>query len=610
MLEAATAQEETVSVTFKPGWNFFALPVIPEDGAVSVLLPSFAQDFEQIAKFEPATNAYQHYVGNPKFDAFTELEYGVGYQLYCKASSDITIPLKGKLPTKSFSKSLATGWHLLPAITLQDAATLASVFSGLSYDQLLRYDPAASPSLAAATTLQKGQAYFVRLTAAAPAWSPPIPRNVTTTFVYDGDGGKVKQLTASGTTTYVGELVEKDTTGTTKYVFAGSQRLVAKDSTGALRFYHGDHLGSSNVITDGTGQLVELAEYTPFGAVSAQSPQPAAPSPFGFTGQRQDMTNGLILFPARTYDPQLGRFLQPDPFVQDPSDPQTLNRYAYVRNNPVNLVDPSGFGFRSWLRTIFAAVAAVVTAIVAPEASPFVFAAIAGTAAISGDQVGAAIDRSQARSNSQTSFQSIVPQLVPSSPVSAALGLGLASSGATSPTRSFPLLSEAEIAASDLPLEDSWGPDDVIFVLTGLGVSARAAMTAARELGPAVLGGLRALGETGAIRVGKPLTTNVATEVSEAVLGGNAKTVVIGETMDRVKGYARSIGAKWYQAWRIEPFDEALALKRNERWIRGVIRKGYRIIDMGIDSQRAVRSKFYGLERRIIEELGYAVTRR
>ena len=87
---------------------------------------------------------------------------------------------------------------------------------------------------------------------------------------------------------------------------------------------------------------------------SSPSTGPSVPSPAGkfplsthhsFTGQRQDTQHGLILFPARAYDPELGRFLQPDPFVQDPSDPQTLNRYSYVRNNPVNFVDPSGYFF-------------------------------------------------------------------------------------------------------------------------------------------------------------------------------------------------------------------------------------------------------------------------
>ena len=82
--------------------------------------------------------------------------------------------------------------------------------------------------------------------------------------------------------------------------------------------------------------------------------------------------------------------------------------------------------------------------------------------------------------------------------------------------------------------------------------------------------------------------------------------------MDRVKTTARAIGAKWYQSWKMAPeaYDEALALKRNERWIRSVIRKGYKIIDIGIDRASSTRSEFYGLEKKIIEALNYPVTRR
>ena len=157
-------------------------------------------------------------------------------------------------------------------------------------------------------------------------------------------------MTASQTTLYLGESYELVVGGeATKYVFAGSLRIASvaqSPEPGApsqLRFYHTDHLGSSNVLTDETGQLVSLTEYTPYGAVAlAQSPEPGAQSRIGFTGQRQDTDNGLVLFPARAYDPTLGRFIQADPLVQDPIDPQTLNRYAYVRNNPINLVDPTG----------------------------------------------------------------------------------------------------------------------------------------------------------------------------------------------------------------------------------------------------------------------------
>ncbi len=45
---------------------------------------------------------------------------------------------------------------------------------------------------------------------------------------------------------------------------------------------------------------------------------------------------------ARRYDPVLGRFIQPDTIVPDPGDPQSLNRYSYVNNNPVRYTDPSG----------------------------------------------------------------------------------------------------------------------------------------------------------------------------------------------------------------------------------------------------------------------------
>jgi RHS repeat-associated protein len=62
----------------------------------------------------------------------------------------------------------------------------------------------------------------------------------------------------------------------------------------------------------------------------------------GFTGHRMDAGDGLIYMKARYYDPGMGRFITPDTIVQAPFDPQTLNRYTYCRNNPINLIDPSG----------------------------------------------------------------------------------------------------------------------------------------------------------------------------------------------------------------------------------------------------------------------------
>jgi RHS repeat-associated protein len=63
----------------------------------------------------------------------------------------------------------------------------------------------------------------------------------------------------------------------------------------------------------------------------------------GFTGHEHDPELGLVNMKGRLYDARLARFITPDPFVTEPLNPQGLNRYSYVQNNPVNYVDPTGF---------------------------------------------------------------------------------------------------------------------------------------------------------------------------------------------------------------------------------------------------------------------------
>ncbi|MBC7227550.1 MAG: RHS repeat-associated core domain-containing protein, partial [Thermoflexales bacterium] len=58
--------------------------------------------------------------------------------------------------------------------------------------------------------------------------------------------------------------------------------------------------------------------------------------------QRWDAALGLYDYRARYYDPALGRFISADTIVPNPGNPQDLNRYAYVRNNPLRYTDPSG----------------------------------------------------------------------------------------------------------------------------------------------------------------------------------------------------------------------------------------------------------------------------
>ena len=218
----------------------------------------------------------------------------------------------------------------------------------------------------------------------------------STTFVYDGDGGRVKQVTPSGSTTYIGSLFEKQApngaAGTTvKYIYAGANKVASVRSAGnsgtTVNYYHSDHLGSSSVVTDNKGGQVSHYEYTPYGSIATSEGSDV--TRYKFTGKELDAT-GMYFYGARYYDPEIGRFVTADTIVQAPYDPQSFNRYSYCRNNPLNYVDPTGHIF--WfIAAIFHFVAAAVVA------HPIIAGAVIGgilggaNAAINGQNIGMGI---------------------------------------------------------------------------------------------------------------------------------------------------------------------------------------------------------------------------
>ena len=175
----------------------------------------------------------------------------------------------------------------------------------------------------------------------------------TTTYFYDGNGVRVKKEVYDGLTYedtyYVGGIYEEKYESmlpdpeVTKYYFAGSQRVAMRVSDGVsstVTYLHGDHLGSTSLATDGSGEAVSLQHYYPYG--ETRSTNGTLPTDFQYTGQRHDSTIKLLDYNARWYDSLTGRFISPDTIIPDPANPQSLNRYSYVYNNPCNLVDPSG----------------------------------------------------------------------------------------------------------------------------------------------------------------------------------------------------------------------------------------------------------------------------
>lgn len=103
-----------------------------------------------------------------------------------------------------------------------------------------------------------------------------------------------------------------------------------------LYFYHPDHLGTPQMMTDETGKAVWKADYMPFGQVNMEVD--AVEDQFRYAGQYYDNETGLHYNYFRYYDPKTGRYLTPDPIGLKGG----VNLYTYVLNDPINFFDPDG----------------------------------------------------------------------------------------------------------------------------------------------------------------------------------------------------------------------------------------------------------------------------
>ncbi|HTE32646.1 MAG TPA: RHS repeat-associated core domain-containing protein, partial [Chryseolinea sp.] len=159
------------------------------------------------------------------------------------------------------------------------------------------------------------------------------------TSVYDGEGRRVKKVSA---------------TETTVFVYDASSKLVAEYSTALATtpqtsYLTADHLGSPRVITDQNGAVTGRKDYAAFGDETVTSQRTAGLS-YNSLNVRQDYTGyqkeegGLQYAQARFYNAMQGRFSSVDPLTASASirNPQTFNRYSYVLNSPYKFTDPLG----------------------------------------------------------------------------------------------------------------------------------------------------------------------------------------------------------------------------------------------------------------------------
>jgi len=130
------------------------------------------------------------------------------------------------------------------------------------------------------------------------------------------------------------------------YVHAGDRVVAQLDWAEGLpspRFLAHDHLGSTRVLIEPDGEIIDLLEYEPFGALRTGGPVPDAS--VLFTGHERDLgatSSELDYMHARYHSPLLARFVSVDTVGGDPSSSQSWNRYSYTSGNPLRAVDPDG----------------------------------------------------------------------------------------------------------------------------------------------------------------------------------------------------------------------------------------------------------------------------
>jgi RHS repeat-associated protein len=181
------------------------------------------------------------------------------------------------------------------------------------------------------------------------------------TFTCNGAGERVKMYLAQNSTAvltryYIGGQYEIDAQTNTERLYLGggaySAPAVYVKEAGNWKIYYicRDYLGSITHVANADGSLKAEYSYDAWGRLRNPTTQVAytpgsEPALFlgrGYTGHEHLPWFGLVNMNARLYDPALGRFLAPDPYVQMPDFSQSFNRYSYCLNNPLRYTDPTG----------------------------------------------------------------------------------------------------------------------------------------------------------------------------------------------------------------------------------------------------------------------------
>jgi RHS repeat-associated protein len=187
--------------------------------------------------------------------------------------------------------------------------------------------------------------------------SPSCNDGGATRFVYDHAG--VRKIKAAASPTIYPNQYYTDFGGGSgnqfKHIFIGSERILTKKARIAPNrqhwYYHPDHLGSTSMVTNEAGQLVDHLHYFPFGEVWLEERPSSLPTDYFFTAKEFDPETGFYDFGARYLDPRFSKWMTADPALGDylsnkgagsSHAPLNISLYSYGWNNPATVRDPDG----------------------------------------------------------------------------------------------------------------------------------------------------------------------------------------------------------------------------------------------------------------------------
>lgn len=312
----------------RPGWNHVGIKVVLSNGAPDTALSSLAGHYSAV--YQNDGEGYREYRPGETDNTLTNLNAGWAYWIY--ASEACTLELSGER-YRPPTQPLVAGWQgiSLSADSPQNLTELvqsnAHLLAVWKLDNLLNkyiyHDSASPPSLQTLDQAGPGDALLVLSSAAQPL-TPKLPQR-------------------------------------------------------RAFFFHEDHLGSGNLVTDEASLVVEELYYYPFG-LQRHRHTPNGDiyaSEYTFSGKELDPESQISYFGARYYDPVLCVFISVDPVAMHSpgrtmANSQRMNVYAYAGGNPLVLVDPDGQFF-------FAILAAVAIEVFALEGIAAVAVTIAGT---------------------------------------------------------------------------------------------------------------------------------------------------------------------------------------------------------------------------------------